>query len=143
MTSTHSLTIMVNSLPDPPSWTAPPFPLMAAEDEAMLVAGVSLTDPDDEETRLRVGVWAEKGRVGLPWGANALSSLEVEKGVGDDGEGDGSFVVVGNETALNLALAGLVYYPPPDWTSFTQVNNVFAFRQSLRQKLTRSRRRTG
>lgn len=97
----------------------------------MLVADVSLTDPDGDpdggETRLQVGVWAEQGRVGLPERANASSSLEVEEGVGDDGEADGSFVVMGNETSLNLALAGLVYYPPPDWTSFTQVafnNNV-------------------
>lgn len=91
----------------------------------MLVAGVSLTDPDGdpdgEDTRLRVDMWAEQGRVGLPWGANASSSLEVEEGMGVNGEADGSFVVVGNETALNLALAGLVYYPPPDWTSFAQV----------------------
>lgn len=97
---------------------------MAAEDEAVLVSGVSLTDPDDVETPLRVSVWAEKGKVGLPGGvnANASSSLEVQEGVGDGGEGDGSFTVLGNETVLNVALAGLVYYPPPDWTSFKQVN---------------------
>lgn len=91
----------------------------------MLVAGVSVTDPDGdpdgEDTLLRVDAWAEQGRVALPGAANASSALEVEEGVGDDGEGDGSIVVTGNETALNLVLAGLVYYPPPDWTSFTQV----------------------
>lgn len=128
LTSSHSLMIMVNALPDTPSWSAPQFPLMAAEDEAMLVPGVSLQDPDgdpdDEESRLRVGIRAEQGRVGLPGAANASSSLEVEEGIGDDGEGDGSLLLTGEETALNLALAGLVYYPPPDWTSFTQVTTL-------------------
>lgn len=128
---------MVNALPDPPSWSAPQFPLMATEDEAMLVAGVSLKDPDGdpdgEETRLRVDVWAEKGRAGLPGGANASSLLEIEEGTGDNGEEDGSFVVVGNETALNLALAGLVYYPPPDWTSFAQVACLPSVRCRLQQ----------
>lgn len=106
----------------------------------MLVTGVSLTDPDGdphgEETRLRVDVWAEQGRVGFPGRANASSSLEVEEGVRDDGEGDGSFAVTGNETALNLALAGLVYYPPPDWTSFTQVECPPSVRHRLQQLLT-------
>ena len=91
---------------------------MAAEDEAMPVGGVSLSDPDNERY-LRVNVWAEKGRVSLPGAADTL--LDVEEGVDEDGEGDGSFAVVGNETALNLALRGLVYFPPPDWTSFKQV----------------------
>lgn len=122
LTSNHSVTIMVNALPDPPSWSVPPFPFMAVEDEAMLVSGVSLTDPDGVDTHLRVSVWAEKGILGLPGGVNASSSLEVEEGVGDDGERDGSFTVLGNETVLNVALAGLVYYPPADWTSFRQVN---------------------
>lgn len=93
---------------------------MAAEDEALPVAGVSVTDPDDE-IYLRVDVWAEKGRVGLPRAADASSSLEVEEGIGDDGKGDGAFALTGHEVAVNLALTGLVYYPPPDWTSFKQV----------------------
>lgn len=84
----------------------------------MLVGGVSLSDPDNERY-LRVNVWAEKGRVALPRAANA--SLDVQEGIAEDGEGDGSFAVLGNETALNLALSGLVYFPPPDWTSFKQV----------------------
>lgn len=84
----------------------------------MLVGGVSLLDPDNERY-LRVNVWAEKGRVALPGAAHAL--LAVEEGVAEDGQGDGRFEVVGNETALNLALLGLVYFPPPDWTSFKQV----------------------
>ena len=125
LTSSHSLTITVNAIPDPPMWSAPQFPLMAAEDEAMLVTGISLSDPDGdpdgEETRLRVDVWAEKGRVGLPANVNASSALEVGGSLGDDGDGDSGFAMTGNETALNLALAGLVYYPPPDWTSFKQV----------------------
>lgn len=86
----------------------------------MPVAGVSVTDSDDE-IYLWVDVWAEQGRVGLPSAANASSSLEVEEGIGDDGEGDGAFALTGDEVAVNLALAGLVYYPPPDWTSFKQV----------------------
>lgn len=84
----------------------------------MLVHDVSVSDSDGEQY-LRISVWAEKGRVGLPQAAELL--LEVEEGMSEDMEGDGSFVVVGNETALNLALAGLVYYPPADWTSYKQV----------------------
>lgn len=91
----------------------------------MLVPEVSLTDPDDVEAHLRVTMWAEKGGLGLPGGLNASSSLEIEEGIGDDGEKDRSFTVLGNETVLNLALAGLVYYPPPDWTSFKQVLRIF------------------
>lgn len=121
MTSNQSVTLVVNALPDPPVWSAPAFPFMAAEDEAMLVGGVSLSDPDNERY-LRVNVWAEKGRVALPGAADAL--LDVEEGIADDGQGDGSFEVVGNETALNLALVGLVYFPPPDWTSFKQVRRL-------------------
>lgn len=83
----------------------------------MAINGVSVTDPDNERY-LRVDVSAEKGKVGLPGAVDAL--LEINEGIGNDGQGDGSFVVVGNETALNAALAGLVYYPPPDWTSFKQ-----------------------
>ncbi|CAM9224808.1 unnamed protein product, partial [Ectocarpus fasciculatus] len=123
LTSNHSLTIVVNPLPDRPSWSAPPFPLMAAEDEALPVAGVSVTDADDE-TYLRVDVWAENGRVGLPRAANSSSSLKVEEGIGNDGEGDGAFALTGDEVAVNLALTGLVYYPPPDWTSFKQADGI-------------------
>ncbi len=93
----------------------------------MLVTGVSLTDPDGdpdgEETRLRVDIWAENGRVGLPARTNTSSELEIEEGLGDDEDGGSGFVMTGNETALNLALVGLVYYPPPDWTSFKQVSS--------------------
>lgn len=89
----------------------------------MLVSGVSLTDPDDVDTHLLVSVWAENGILGFPEGFNASSSLEVEESIGDDGETDGSFTMLGTETVLNVALAGLVYYPPPDWTSFKQVNS--------------------
>lgn len=108
---------------------------MAAEDEAMLVTGVSLADPDGdpdgEETRLRVDIWAEKGRVGLPARVNTSSELEIEERLGDDEDGDLGFVMTGNETALNYALAGLVYYPPPDWTSFKQVCNSFCLRWAI------------
>ncbi|CAM9997145.1 unnamed protein product, partial [Hapterophycus canaliculatus] len=109
LASTHSLVIVVNALPDPPSWSAPGSPLMAAEDEAMVVAGVSVADPDDGETRLRVDAWAKEGKVGLAQGVNASYSLDVEEGAGDSDSGHGSLVLTGNETALNLALAGLVY----------------------------------
>lgn len=87
----------------------------------MLVSGVSVTDPDDVDAHLRVTMWAEQGGLGLPGWVNDSSSLEIEEGVGDDGEKDRSFTVLGNETVLNVALVGLVYYPPPDWTSFKQV----------------------
>lgn len=108
----------MNAIPDRPSWSAPMFPLMAAEDEAMLVNGVSVRDPDGE-VNLTLNIWAEKGRIGLPAASEAL--LEIEESIGDDGEGNGIFVVVGIEDALNHALEGLMYYPPPDWTSYKQV----------------------
>ena len=91
---------------------------MAAEDEAMLVFGVSVTDPDDEEY-LRVTMSVENGRVGLPGAADLF--LDIEEGIGENMEGDGSFVMVGNESAINIALEGLVYYPPRDWTSYRKV----------------------
>lgn len=96
---------------------------MAAEDEAMLVAGVSVADPDDGETWLRVDAWAEEGRVGLAQGIADSSSLDIEEGAHDSDNGPGGLVLAGNETDLNLALAGLVYFPPPDWTSFRNVSD--------------------
>lgn len=90
----------------------------------MVVSGVSVADPDDDETFLQVVAWAKEGRVGLAQGTNSSSSLEVEEGADDDdGDGHGSLVLAGNETAMNLALAGLVYFPPPDWTSFKHVRD--------------------
>lgn len=116
--SEQSVELVVNAIPDPPSWSAPVFPLMAAEDEAMLVNGVSVRDPDGE-VNLTLNIWAEKGRIGLPVASEAL--LEIKQNIGEDGEENGNFVVVGIEDALNQALERLVYYPPPDWTSFKQV----------------------
>lgn len=112
------MTLVVNALPNPPTWLAPAFPLMAAEDEAMEISSVSVTDPDNEQY-LRVNVWAENARVGLSAAVDSL--LAVQNGIGEDGEADGSFEIIGNETALNFALAGLVYFPPLAWTSFKQV----------------------
>lgn len=112
---------MVMAVPDPPAWVVPPFPLMAAEDEAMVVSEISLRDPDNEPY-LRVNAWAEKGRLGLPGALDEL--LDIKLGVSGNEKGNASIAVVGNETALNVALAELVYYPPQDWTSFKQVRPV-------------------
>lgn len=90
---------------------------MAAEDEAMAVHEVSVHSPDDEKY-LRLELWAEKGNLSLPRASQGW--VKTEAGVDEDGEVDGSLVVVGTEAALNEALAGLVYYPPQDWTSFQQ-----------------------
>lgn len=112
------MTLVVNSIPDVPKWSAPAFPLMAAEDEAMLVPDVSVKDSDKEDY-LRVTVSAENGRMGLPGARDLL--LDVQEGIGEDMEGDGSFAMVGEEAAINIALKELVYYPPPDWTSHQKV----------------------
>lgn len=94
---------------------------MAAEDEAMVVYDVSVQDPDNEDY-IRVDIWAEKGNVSLP--STMRGSIEIERGIGEDGEMEGSWVVVGKGPALNEVLAGLVYYPPQDWTSFQQVRKI-------------------
>lgn len=89
----------------------------------MLVPEVSVKDSDKEEY-LRVTVSAENGRMGLPGAADLF--LDVQEGIGEDMEGDGSFVMVGEEAAINIALKELVYYPPPDWTSYRKVCNTRA-----------------
>lgn len=90
---------------------------MAAEDEAMVVHEVSVSDPDNEEY-LRLEIWAEKGNLSLLDASQAR--VDIETGTDEDGYVDGSLVVVGTEIALNDALSGLVYYPPQDWTSSEQ-----------------------
>lgn len=115
----QSVPVIVNPVPDTPRWSVPEFPLMAAEDEAMMVPDVSVSDPDGEEY-LRITVSAEKGYVSLPRAASR-DLTGVEEGVREDDDGRQALIMVGSEIALNEALKGLAYYPPPDWTSFREV----------------------
>lgn len=115
----QSVPVIVNPVPDTPCWSVPEFPLMAAEDEAMMVPDVSVNDPDGEEY-LRITVSAEKGYVSLPRAASR-DLTGVEEGVREDDDGRQALIMVGSEIALNEALKGLAYYPPPDWTSFREV----------------------
>lgn len=112
----------MNPIPDTPYWSAPDFPIMAAEDEAVVIQGVSVSDPDGEE-HLRIEISAEKGNVMLSR-ASSRELLQIEQGIREQADGGETVVIVGAEDALNKVLAGLVYHPPPDWTSFKEVRAI-------------------
>jgi len=117
-------TIPIIILPkaDPPSIHSPyddGVSVVVDEDHDLYLPSIKVIDPDDAEASYVLRASTTHGAISLGVDAWFQSPLRYEVG---DGDADKSIVARGPLSAVNAALAGLLYKPPRDFTATDEID---------------------